>query len=113
MDNSRRKFLRTAGVAAAAAGSVIAAPHVKAQSAIKWRFQTYAGPALADHVIKPAIDAFNKAANGAMEIELYTSDQLVPTAELFRTTKVTNQSRNNNAEPFSSLACSSIAPCSN
>ncbi|WP_119301198.1 TRAP transporter substrate-binding protein [Dongia deserti] len=84
MDKNRRKFLRTAGVAAAAAGSVIAAPHVKAQSTIKWRLQTYAGPALAEHVIKPSLDAFNKAANGQMMIELYTSDQLVPTAELFR-----------------------------
>ena len=32
----------------------------------------------------PAIDAFNKIANGQMEIELYYADQLVPTAELFR-----------------------------
>jgi TRAP-type mannitol/chloroaromatic compound transport system substrate-binding protein len=46
--------------------------------------QTYAGPALAEHVIKPAIDAFNKIADGAMVIELYTADQLVPTGELFR-----------------------------
>ncbi|WP_347876827.1 TRAP transporter substrate-binding protein [Labrenzia sp. OB1] len=35
-------------------------------------------------MIKPHIDAFNKAANGEMEIELYTADQLVPTGELFR-----------------------------
>jgi TRAP-type mannitol/chloroaromatic compound transport system substrate-binding protein len=35
-------------------------------------------------VIKPSIDAFNKIANGEMEIELYTADQLVPTSELFR-----------------------------
>src|SRR3546814_9890440 len=46
--------------------------------------QTYAGPALAEHVIKPSIDAFNKAANGEMVIDLYTSDQLVPQGELFR-----------------------------
>jgi TRAP-type mannitol/chloroaromatic compound transport system substrate-binding protein len=39
---------------------------------------------LAEHVIKPAIDAFNKIADGAMVIELYTADQLVPTGELFR-----------------------------
>ena len=41
-------------------------------------------PALAEHVIKPSIDAFNKAANGEMVIELYTADQLVPQGELFR-----------------------------
>ncbi len=35
-------------------------------------------------MIKPSIDAFNKVANGEMEIELYTADQLVPTLELFR-----------------------------
>ncbi len=35
-------------------------------------------------MIKPSIDAFNKAANGEMEIELYYADQLVPTGELFR-----------------------------
>ena len=46
--------------------------------------QTSAGPALAAHVCKPAIDAFNKAANGEMVIELYNADQLVPTGELFR-----------------------------
>src|SRR3546814_19171347 len=36
------------------------------------------------HVIKPQIEAFNRAANGEMEIELYYADQLVPTSELFR-----------------------------
>src|SRR3546814_1278428 len=35
-------------------------------------------------VIKPQIEAFNRAANGEMEIELYYADQLVPTSELFR-----------------------------
>ncbi|MEM6461831.1 MAG: TRAP transporter substrate-binding protein [Pseudomonadota bacterium] len=78
---TRRKFLKTAGIAGAA---TLAAPAVKAQSPIKWRMQTYAGPALAEHVIKPSIDAFNKAANGEMEVELFFSDQLVPTSELFR-----------------------------
>jgi TRAP-type mannitol/chloroaromatic compound transport system substrate-binding protein len=78
-------FLTRAGAATtAAAAMTVAAPYVKAQSPIKWRLQTYAGPALAEHVIKPAVDAFNKAANGQMVVELYTSDQLVPTAELFR-----------------------------
>ena len=82
----RRSFIKKAGVgtAAAAATATLGAPHVKAQKAIKWRLQTYAGPALAEHVIKPAIDAFNKVANGDMVIELYTADQLVPTGELFR-----------------------------
>jgi hypothetical protein len=54
------------------------------KATIKWRMQTYAGPALAAHVCKPAIDAFNKAANGEMVIKLYNADQLVPTGELFR-----------------------------
>jgi len=81
----RRDFLKNAGLATAAVGaSTLAAPYVKAQKTIKWRLQTYAGPALAEHVIKPSIDAFNKVANGEMVIELYTSDQLVPTGELFR-----------------------------
>ncbi len=85
MKNSRRLFLKRAGAATTAAATMtVAAPYVKAQTQIKWRLQTYAGPALAEHVIKPAVDAFNKAANGEMVIELYTADQLVPTAELFR-----------------------------
>jgi len=83
----RRDFLKKAGVGAAAvAATSVNAPYVIAQSktTIKWRLQTYAGPALAAHVIKPSIDAFNKAANGEMVIELYNADQLVPHAELFR-----------------------------
>jgi TRAP-type mannitol/chloroaromatic compound transport system substrate-binding protein len=84
--NDRREFLKGAGMATVAAvgASTLAVPYVKAEAPIKWRLQTYAGPALAEHVIKPAIDAFNKAANGQMTIELYTSDQLVPQGELFR-----------------------------
>ena len=67
------------------AATTIGAPYIaKAQSPIRWRLQTYAGVALAEHVIKPSIDAFNKAANGEMVIELYTADQLVPHGELFR-----------------------------
>ena len=83
---SRRDFLKKAGATtvAAAGATTLAAPAVLGQSPIKWRLQTYAGPALAEHVVKPAIDAFNKVANGAMVIELYTADQLVPTGELFR-----------------------------
>ena len=81
----RRKFLKGAGMAGVAAGaSALAAPAVHAQSKIKWRMQTYAGPALAEHVIKPAIDSFNKIAGDEMEIELFFADQLVPTGELFR-----------------------------
>ena len=79
---NRRDLLRGAG----AAGAVLAAPavHTQPKTKIKWRLQTYAGSALAAHVIKPSIDAFNQVANGQMEIELYYADQLVPTGELFR-----------------------------
>ena len=82
----RREFLKKAGVATvgAVAASTLSAPAVLGQSPVKWRLQTYAGPALAAHVIKPSIDAFNKVANGEMVIELFTADQLVPTSELFR-----------------------------
>ena len=83
----KREFLKTAGLGAAAvAGTAVSAPYVLAQSKtpIKWRLQTYAGPALAEHVIKPSIDAFNNIAAGEMEIELYFADQLIPTGELFR-----------------------------
>jgi len=79
---TRRKFLATGALGAAA--TTLAAPAVLGQSAIRWRLQTYAGPALAEHVIKPAIDSFNRIAAGRMEIELYTADQLVPTGELFQ-----------------------------
>jgi TRAP-type mannitol/chloroaromatic compound transport system substrate-binding protein len=51
---------------------------------IRWRLQTYAGPALAEHVVKPAIESFNRVAGKEMQIELYFADQLVPTSELFR-----------------------------
>ncbi|MEO0382426.1 MAG: TRAP transporter substrate-binding protein DctP [Pseudomonadota bacterium] len=79
---SRRKFL-TAGAVGGVA--TLAAPAiVKAQAPIRWRLQTYSGAPLGAHVIKPQVDAFNAAANGEMEIELYYADQLVPTGELFR-----------------------------
>ena len=82
---NRRDFIKKAGAASAAVGTTaLAAPAVLGQSPIKWRLQTYAGAALAAHVAKPAIDSFNKVANGEMVIELYTADQLVPTGELFR-----------------------------
>ncbi len=51
---------------------------------IKWRLQSYAGPALNDHVCKNAMVEFNIAANGEMVVEVYTADQLVPHDELFR-----------------------------
>ena len=66
MTTSRRKFI-AGGALAGTAG--LAAPAVHAQSKIKWRMQTYAGPALAEHVVKPAIDSFNKIAGDEMEIE--------------------------------------------
>ena len=72
---SRRSFIRTAALGGAAA---LAAPAVAtAQTAIKWRFQTYAGAALGEHVTKPVIDYINKAANGELEIELFYADQIV------------------------------------
>ena len=84
--SNRRSFIKTAGLGTAAAVTAVNAPSVHAakKTTIKWRLQTYAGPALAEHVIKPSIDAFNKAANGEMVIELYFADQLVPTGELFQ-----------------------------
>jgi len=82
----RREFLKQAGLGTAAAVAAVNAPYVHAQgkTPIKWRLQTYAGPALAEHVIKPSIDSFNRIARGEMQIELYFADQLVPTGELFR-----------------------------
>lgn len=89
---SRREFL-TAATTLGVAGVVSAcnnpnqapseAPAPQREK-ITWRMQTYAGPALAEHVIKPAIDSFNKVAGDEMEIELFFADQLVPTGELFR-----------------------------
>ena len=83
---NKRQFLKKAGLGTAAAIAAVNAPfvHAEKKTTIKWRLQTYAGPALAEHVIKPSIEAFNKAANGEMLIDLYFSDQLVPTGELFR-----------------------------
>jgi hypothetical protein len=79
---TRRRFIKTAGLGGAAA---LAAPAiVKAQAPIKWRFQTYAGGALGEHVTKPMVDYVNNAANGEMEIELFYADQIVPTGELFQ-----------------------------
>lgn len=83
---SRRKFLTSA--AALAGTAALAPPRVFADKPkIKWRMQTYAGPALAEHVIKPAIESFNRIAGQEMQIELFYADQLVPTGELFRAMK--------------------------
>jgi TRAP-type mannitol/chloroaromatic compound transport system substrate-binding protein len=83
---NKRDFLRKSILTGAGAvgATALATPYVKAQAPIKWRLQTYAGPALAEHVCKVGVDAFNKAAHGEMEIEMYTADQLVPQGELFR-----------------------------
>jgi TRAP-type mannitol/chloroaromatic compound transport system substrate-binding protein len=80
MTTTRRKFL--AGAGAGAVGASLATPAI-AQSTITWRMQTYAGAALAAHVVKPAIDKFNLIAGDEMQIELFYADQLVPTGELF------------------------------
>jgi len=86
MSMKRRDFLKTTGVVGATAGSVMYAPYVMAANKpkIKWRLQTYAGSALSHQVIEPQVEAFNKAANGEMEIELYTAGEIVPQGELFR-----------------------------
>ncbi|MCB1448245.1 MAG: C4-dicarboxylate ABC transporter, partial [Rhizobiaceae bacterium] len=83
---NRRQFLTKAGtLSVGAAGSVLAAPAiVRAQTAIKWRLQTYAGSVLGQHVTKPIVDMVNETAKGELEIELYFADQIVPTGELFR-----------------------------
>jgi hypothetical protein len=57
---------------------------VHAQSKIKWRMQTYAGPRWPSMSSSRPSTAFNKIANDEMEIELFYADQLVPTGELFR-----------------------------
>lgn len=84
--SNRRDFLKQAGLASAAAAATVAAPfvHAEKKTTIRWRLQTYAGPALGEHVIKPAVESFNKIAGNDMRIELYYADQLVPTGELFR-----------------------------
>ena len=81
MTTTRRKFLTTSALGGAAA---LAAPAVQAQSTIRWRMQTYAGAALGEYVVKPAVDMFNSLAGDEMQIDLYYADQLVPTGELFQ-----------------------------
>ena len=63
--NKRRSFIKKAGLLTlgAAGATAIKAPYVYAASnPIKWRLQTYSGAPLGAHVIKPQIEAFNKAA---------------------------------------------------
>ena len=79
---SRRKFIQ--GAAAAPVAAAALATPALAQGTIRWRMQTYAGAALAEHVITPAVEAFNKIAGDRMQIELFYADQLVPTGELFQ-----------------------------
>ena len=80
----RRTFIKSAALLAGTAAALTPPRLYAAKPKIKWRMQTYAGPALAEHVIKPAIESFNKIAGDEMQIELYFADQLVPTGELFR-----------------------------
>ena len=81
----RREFLKKASSGAVAAAAIVGTPALaQTKSSIRWRLQTYAGGPLAEHVVKPAVDTFNRIANGEMTIELYTADQLVPTSKLFR-----------------------------
>jgi len=64
--------------------SAAAATSTAAKAPIKWRLQSYAGPALNEYVVKNAIDEFNVAANGEMVIEVYSADQLVSQGEILR-----------------------------
>ena len=83
----RRDFIKKAGLVTAGAigATTLSAPYgYAATNPIKWRLQTYSGAPLGAHVVLPQVEAFNKAAHGEMEIELYYADQLVPTDELFR-----------------------------
>ena len=67
----RRDFIKKAGIGTAGILAAGSAPMAYAKSnPIKWRLQTYSGAPLGAHVIKPQIEAFNRAANGEMEIEL-------------------------------------------
>jgi TRAP-type mannitol/chloroaromatic compound transport system substrate-binding protein len=76
-------FIKTAGIGGAARSPPRpSSSHRAGEDQVA--LQTYAGGALGEHVTKPAIDYFNKIANGEMEIELFYADQIVPTGELFQ-----------------------------
>lgn len=70
------------GKAGGAAGGAAAAK--KGEPGIRWRLQSYAGPALNPHVCGNAIKEFNIAANNEMLIDVYTADELVPQGEMFQ-----------------------------
>ena len=76
-------FKKTLPIAIIALLIIFASTSIISAQSIRWRLQSYAGPALNDHVCKNAIDEFNKAANGEMIIDVYAADQLVPHGELF------------------------------
>ena len=76
--SKRRSFIKKAGLLTlgAAGASVVKAPYAySASNPIKWRLQTYSGAPLGAHVIKPQIEAFNKAAYGEMENYWYTAER--------------------------------------
>ena len=87
----RRGFIKNSlGLALGAVGGFLNSAKGEVESTQKrskkivWKMQTYAGVLLGQHVIRRSIDAFNKAANGEMEIELYYADELVPGGELLK-----------------------------
>lgn len=83
--NPRRDFIKKAGAGTAGILAAASAPYAySATNPVRWRLQTYSGAPLGAHVVKPQIEAFNRAAHGQMEIDLYYADQLVATDELFR-----------------------------
>ena len=86
MTESRRSFLNKGGkaIAGGLGAAALAGPAARARSPIRWRLQTYAGASLAEHVVKPAVDAFNRAADGEMEIELFFAGEIAPMEEMFR-----------------------------
>lgn len=66
------------------AGATAGTAAKKGEPAIRWRLQSYAGPALNPWVCGDAIKEFNIAANGEMVIDVYTADELVPQGEMFQ-----------------------------
>ena len=94
MKDNRRHFLKKlslagAGIGVAATG--YAAPKRDSKkdpkSKITWRLQTHASSHLAQVVIKPAIDAFNRVAGGEMSIELLHERDHVSGGDLYHALK--------------------------
>ena len=98
----RRDFLKKLGMASAGMGVVGGAAGTAAENfhssslpstlsptrpKIRWRMQTYASPELAQYVIRPSIESFNRAANGEMVIELYYESLNVPRNEIYQALK--------------------------